>query len=350
MPSLGDIAGSLGLEIRGDASLSLGGIAPLSEAGAQHLSFVAHAKYLPELEACKAGALILRSEWAEHWEGACLFADDPYLTYAYASRLFDSRPAPVTGVHPSAQVDPGATLAAGVSVGPNAVIAAGVSIGDDAVIGAGVYVGEGCIIGAGTILYPGVVLYHDVHIGELCTIHANAVIGADGLGFAPLEGRWEKILQLGGVRIGDRCEIGATSTVDRGALHDTVIGSDVIIDDQVHIGHGVQVGDGCAMAMGVGIGGSTRIGKRCQLAGQAGFADHIEIADDVHIAGQGRVNGSISEPGHYASGTPMQSFSDWSRSAVRFTQLDRLARRMRELEKAVAAVTAAQQNSEDPTP
>ncbi len=350
MLSLGEIAESLGLEVRGDPALSLSGIAPVEVATAEQLSFVAQAKYLGALETTAAGALILKPEWAAGWEGPCLLSDDPYLTYAYATRLFDNRPQLPAGVHPSAHVDPSVELGAGVAVGPNAVIAAGAVIGAGAVVSAGVVIGESTLIGAGTVLHPGVVLYHGVRIGEACVVHANSVIGSDGFGFAPVDGRWEKILQLGGVRIGDRCEIGAGVTIDRGAMYDTVIADDVIMDNQVHLAHGVQVGAGTAMAACVAVAGSTRIGERCQFAGQAGLADHINIADDVHVAGQGRVSGSLTEPGHYVSGTPVQPFAEWRRNAVRFTQLDQLARKVRELEKAVAAATGDDKPNEESTP
>jgi UDP-3-O-[3-hydroxymyristoyl] glucosamine N-acyltransferase len=337
MPTLGEIAGSLGLEFRGEPTLSLTGIAALETAVASDLSFVAQPKYLTGLDACAAGALILKPEWADQWSGAVLLSANPYLDYARVTRLFDNRPQVAPGVHPSAHVDPSATLGDGVSVAANAVIAAGAIVDEGASVGAGAVIGEHCRVGTGTRIYPGAVLYHDVTLGRDCTVHANAVIGADGFGFAPVDGRWEKILQLAGVRIGDCCEIGASTTIDRGALHDTVIGDDVIIDDQVHVAHGVTIGDGTAIAADVGIAGSTRIGKRCQLAGQAGLGDHIELVDDVHVAGQGRVASSIMEPGHYASGTPFQPFGEWRRNAIRFTQLETLTRRVRELEKALAA-------------
>lgn len=336
MRTLGELAEALGLEFRGDPQLVLRGLASLQHAAGDHLAFINDKRYLTALTTTSAGAVILKPEWLERWSGACLLTDAPYLAFAKASHLFDNRPRTLPGIHATALVDASARLGTGVSIGPHVVVSAGASIGDGAVLDAGAYVGHGVCVGAGSRLYPGVVLYHDVSIGADCIVHANTVIGADGFGFAPSATGWQKIVQLAAVRIGDRCEIGAGTTIDRGALEDTVIGDNVIIDNQVHIAHGVQVGDGSAIAASVGIAGSSRIGKRCLLAGQVGIADHIEIADDVHLAGQARVSTSINEPGHYASGTPAQPFREWSRNAVRFTQLDQLAKRVRELEQALA--------------
>ena len=350
MRTLGELAEALGLECRGDRQLSLRGLAALAAATSDELSFVNDKRYLDSLETTQAGALILKSEWADRWQGACLLADAPYLAFAHASQLFDNRPPVITDVHPSAVVDATAKLGANVSVGPHAIVGPGAVIGDNAVIDGGAHVGANTVVGAGSRLHPGVVLYHDVTLGEHCTVHANTVIGSDGFGYAPSAEGWQKIVQLAGVRIGDHVEIGAGTTIDRGALEDTVIADRVIIDNQVHIAHGVQVGEGSAIAASVGIAGSARIGRRCLLAGQVGVADHIEIADDVQLAGQARVSASITSPGHYASGTPAQPFRDWSRNAIRFTQLEQLARRVRELEKTLAAQSPQDERNEESTP
>lgn len=350
MRTLGEVATALGLECRGDPELSLRGLSALAKATSDQLSFVTDKRYLDTLAETQAGALILKPEWADRWDGACLFAEAPYLAFAHASQLFDNRPVATRNVHATAVVDASAQLGANVTIGPHAVIEAGARIGDGAVIDAGAYVGANSVVGAGSRLHPGVVLYHDVTLGEHCAVHANTVIGSDGFGYAPSPDGWQKIVQLAGVRIGNHCEIGAGTTIDRGALEDTVIADNVIIDNQVHIAHGVQIGEGSAIAASVGIAGSARIGKRCLLAGQVGVADHIEIADDVQLAGQARVSTSITSPGHYASGTPAQPFRDWSRNAIRFTQLEQLAKRVRELEKSLAASETQHERNEESTP
>lgn len=338
MPTLGAIAAELGIEFRGDPQRPLETIASLEQAGGDALSFVASRKYASQLGGCAAGALIIDPAWLAFWAGDCLLSANPYLDYARATRLFDSRPLPSGEVHPSAVVDPSVVLGASVTVDAGAVVGADVVLGDHVWIGANCVLDDGVRIGSNTRIYPGAVVYHRVVIGEHCTVHANAVIGADGFGFAPAGDRWEKILQLGTVRIGNFVEIGACSTVDRGALDDTVLEDGVLVDDQVHIGHGVHVGAMTAMAAGVGISGSTRIGKRCTVAGQAGFAGHIEIADDVNIGGQGRVSASVTEPGHYVSGTSLQPFGRWSRNVLRFEQLDDMAKRLKALEKQLQAL------------
>jgi UDP-3-O-[3-hydroxymyristoyl] glucosamine N-acyltransferase len=331
--TLAEIAQHLDLEVSGPSEQVVTGLAALPEASGSQLSFCANKRYLDQLEVTSAGAVILRREWREHWSGPALLSDDPYYDFARATHLFDDRPQPSGTRHASAQVDPSAeldpsvTVDAGAVIGPNVRLAAGVWIG------ARVVVGSGCEVGEGTEIRPGVVLYHDVSVGRRCLIHANTTIGSDGFGFAPSAKGWHKILQLGRVHVGNHVEIGANCAIDRGALHDTVIGDGVIIDNHVHIAHGVRIGRDSAIAGAVAIAGSTVIGERCTIAGQAGLADHIEIADDVHIGGQGRVSRSISDPGHYASGTSIQPLKTWTRNVLRFEQLNELARRVSTLER-----------------
>lgn len=333
MRTLGELATFLGVDLRGDPSLTVTGIAPLGRADANQLSFLANARYLGQLEQTRAGAVILRPDQAERCPVACLLAENPYLAFARATALFVDESAAEPGVHPSATVSPRATLAAGVSVGANVVIDAGADIGANVILGANCVIGERCRIGAGTRLHPGVVLYRDVVIGEHCTLHANAVLGADGFGFAPSPEGWQKIHQLGGVRIGDRVEIGACTTVDRGALEDTVVEDGAIIDNLVQIAHNCHIGKNTAIAGCTGLAGSTIIGANCTLAGGVGVVGHVEICDNVHVTGMTMVTKSITEPGSYSSGTPMASTRDWKRSAVRFAQLDSIQKRLAGLEK-----------------
>ena len=345
MRQLAELAAALSLEFRGDGERGFVGLASLEVADAQQLSFVAGRKYLPQLDHCRAGAIILSPDFVGAWSGDCLISANPYLSFAQATWLFDDRPAPAGLVHPSAVVADDAQLSPGVTVDAFAVIESGAVVGANAWIGANCFVGAHAQIGARTQLRPGVVVYHAVQIGEDCLIHGNSVLGVDGFGFAPSAQGWQKILQLATVKIGDRVEIGASSTIDRGALHDTVISNGVIIDNQVHIAHGVQIGEHTAIAGAVAIAGSTVVGKRCTIAGQAGLADHIVIADDVHIGGQGRVASSVKTAGHYASGSNLQPIKEWSRSAVRFGQLDAMSKRIAQLEKKLEALTSTPNSS-----
>jgi UDP-3-O-[3-hydroxymyristoyl] glucosamine N-acyltransferase len=333
MPALGTLAAALELELKGDPDCEIRSLATLESAKADDLSFVSEKKHLAKLDQCSAGAVILHPDWCERWQGNALLSSAPYLTYARATVLFDNHPAASGRVDSRAFVAEDVALGADVTVDVGACIESGVSLGDRVWVGAGAYIGHDAVIGSDTVIKPGAVVCHAVTIGERCMIHPNATIGADGFGFAPGPDGWVKIEQLASVVIGNDVQIGANATVDRGALEDTVVEDGVIIDNMVQIGHGARVGQRTAIAAQAGISGSTRIGARCVIAGQAGMAGHLSIADDVHIGGQGRVASSVTEAGHYSSGTPVQPLRAWLRSASRFTQLDQMARRIAELEK-----------------
>ncbi|MEO0436304.1 MAG: UDP-3-O-(3-hydroxymyristoyl)glucosamine N-acyltransferase [Pseudomonadota bacterium] len=323
--------------------IELESIRPLSLAGGRDLAFVAEKKYLCELGATEAACVLLKPEWVAECPVPSLATDEPYLAYAKASSLFSREPRPEPGVHPTAVVHESVDVPASASIGAFVCVEAGVVLGEGVVVHSGCHLGQEARIGARTVLHPRVVLYHCVVIGKDCAIHANTVIGADGFGFARHSEGWSKISQLGSVLIGDRVDVGASSTIDRGALEDTVIGNDVIIDDQVHIGHNCVVGDGTAFAGCVGVAGSTSIGKDCTFAGQVGIAGHIEICDGAHFTGQARVTGSIKQAGEYASGTPLGPRREWSKNAVRFNKLDGMYRRIAALE---AALDAAESSAE----
>ncbi len=335
MPALGDIATALHLELRGDPARPIDALAPLEKASSKHLTFISEKRHLSKLPRTQAGAIILHPDWVNQWSGCVLVSETPYLAYAKATHLFDNHPSAAGTVHDRAVVSDKAQLGKGVTVDAGACVEENVSLGDRVWIGAGAFVGQGAQIGDDTVIKPGAVICHAVKIGARCTIHANATIGADGFGFAPHQEGWVKIQQLASVDIGNDVEIGANSNVDRGALEDTVVEDGVIIDNLVQIAHGVRVGTRTAIAAQVGISGGTQIGARCSIAGQAGMAGHLQIADDVHIGGQGRVASSVTEAGHYSSGTPVQPLRAWLRSASRFTQLDKIVRRLVALEKAV---------------
>lgn len=332
--TLGDLADRLGARLVGDADRRVGGLATLRDAGPDEIAFLANRTYLKDLPATRAAAVLLHPQHAEACPVARLELDNPYLGYAALSRLFDPLVGcEPSGVHPSAVVDPTATLGARVEIGPQAVVEAGVELGDEVVIGPGSVVGADTIIGAGSRLHANVTVYHGVVIGRRVILHSGSVIGGDGFGFAHDGARWHKIAQLGGVVLGDDVEVGSCSSIDRGALGDTVIGDDVKIDSQVQIAHNVQVGEHSALAGCVGIAGSTRVGRHCMLGGGVGLAGHLTICDGVQVTGMSLVTNSIHAPGVYSSGTGSMSNAQWRKNAVRFKQLDEIAKRLSRLEK-----------------
>lgn len=334
--TLAELAQRLDAQLLGEAQQPIEGLATLQQAQPGQLSFLANPKYRKYLAASQASAVILSAEDQPHWSGSALVVADPYLTYAKAAALFDPTPMPAPGIHPSAVVDPSAQVAASASIGPQVVIEAGATIGEQVVLGAGCYVGEGSQVGAYSRLFSHVCLYHGVSLGQSVRVQANTVIGSDGFGYAPHQGQWHKIPQIGGVVIGDHVEIGACTTIDRGALGDTVIADHVILDNNIQIAHNVQIGEGTAIAACVGIAGSAKIGRHCTIAGAVGIAGHVEIADNVHFTGMAMVTKSVSAPGVYSSGTGLLPNGAWRKSSVRFKQLDEMAKRIQKLEKQVA--------------
>ncbi len=345
--TLGDLAEQLGAELRGNSSLQVSGLATLQDAGPEQLSFLANAQYRKFLATTQAGGVLLTAKDAEGYAGTALVVANPYLTYARLSHLFETRPRASLGIHPSAIVDPSAEIDPSARIGAQVVIEAGAWIGPDVEVGAQSVVGARSRVGAGGRLAARVTLCHDVIIGERVVIQPGAVIGGEGFGFANEQGSWEKIAQLGGVRIGDDVEIGANTTIDRGAISDTVIGNGVKLDNQIMIAHNVQIGDNTAMAGCSGISGSTKIGRNCMIAGGAGLVGHIEVCDNVFITGMTMVTRSITEPGSYSSGTAMQPAAEWRKSAARIRHLDDMARRLQQVEKRLASVTPCGDTSSD---
>ncbi|MDO6682813.1 UDP-3-O-(3-hydroxymyristoyl)glucosamine N-acyltransferase [Oceanobacter sp. 5_MG-2023] len=331
--SLSELATYLGAEIRGDGSARVDGVAPLSSAGSSDVTFIADPAYRKQLDSTAAAAVIVGTNLADDVASAALVVEDAYLAFAKTTQLFDRRPRQPEGVHPRAIVEDGVVLGAGVRIGPGAVIGRNTHIGDGTEVGAGCVIGSDCRIGRDCLLFANVTLYYRVSIGDRVRVQSGAVIGSDGFGFAPNKGKWERIAQLGNVRIGNNVEIGANTCIDRGALEDTVIEDDVILDNLIQIAHNVHVGQGAAMAGCVGIAGSTHIGKGCTLAGGVGIAGHLTLADGVHALGMTLITNSIDEPGVYASGTSHMPAKQWRRSAARFKQLDSIAKRLQKLEK-----------------
>lgn len=344
---LGQLAEFLGATVSGDPEKIITGLATLQEAGPDQLSFLANPQYRKFLPDSHAGAVLLKAADAEGFQGDALIVPDPYLAYARISHLFDPKPRASTGVHSTAVIAADAQVDAAASVGPFAVVESGARIAAGVTIGAHCFIGARCVIGEGGWLAPRVTLYHDVRIGKRVVIQSGAVLGGEGFGFANEKGVWQKIAQIGGVSIGDDCEIGVNTAIDRGALADTVIGNGVKLDNQIQIAHNVQIGDNTAMAACVGISGSSKIGKNCMLAGGVGLVGHIEICDGVFITGMTMVTHSITEPGAYSSGTAMQPAAEWRKSAARLRHLDDMARRLKQVEKHVEAVTQGGKASSD---
>ncbi len=329
-----ELAARLGVPLEGDGDQVLRGVAPLDRAGPGELAFLADPRYLPSLGETGASAVILRAEHAADCPApARLIADDPYLCYARAVRLLFPVPTVPPGIHPSAVVGDGCRVPESVHLGPGVVLGDGVVLGERVRIDAGCFVGDGVTIGDDGWLKPRVVIQHGVVIGRRCVIDSGTVIGSDGFGYARDGERWLKIPQLGTVRIGDDVEIGANTTIDRGALEDTVIGDGVKLDNQIQVAHNVSIGEHTAIAGCTGIAGSAKIGRHCAIGGGVGVVGHLEIADNVVITGMTFVAHPIERPGSYSSGVPMQETAKWRRNYARFRQLDDIARRLARLEK-----------------
>ncbi|MDF3031486.1 MAG: lpxD [Moraxellaceae bacterium] len=334
--TLADIATRLGAELRGDGARVIRGLHTLAAAGPEHLSFLSNPLYKSALRTTRAGAVILRPEDATDFDGDALLMASPYVGYAQLAALFDRTPRLPAGIHASAVIGEGAVVDPAAAIGPRAVIGEGVEIGAGTIVEAGAVVQARTKIGRDCRIRANAVVYHDCVIGNRVNIHSGAIIGGDGFGFANDRGRWRKIAQIGRVVIHDDVDIGANTTVDRGALDDTVIHEGVIIDNLVQVAHNVVIGAHTAIAGCCGISGSTRIGAHCVLAGGVGLVGHIEIADRVTITGMTMVTKSITEPGSYSSGTAFEPSDKWKKTAVRVRQLDDMARRLRQLESELA--------------
>ncbi len=336
-PTVAQLQQALGGELLGHGDLTIERIAPLESADSASIGFVANVRYRGALASSQAGCVIVGPALRDDvvTRPSAIVTPDPYLYFARLTQWWAARSAAprVAGVHPSAVVAHGVSLAADACVGPQAVIEAGALIGAGAVIGAHCFVGAGVVIGASTRLAPRVTLMPGTRLGERCILHSGVVIGADGFGFAPTQGRWEKIEQLGGVCVGDDVEIGANTCIDRGALDDTVIGHGVKLDNLIQVGHNVQIGDHSAMAGCVGIAGSARIGQGCTVGGGAIVLGHLELADGVHISAASVVMRSIRQPGQYSGVFPLDDNASWEKNAATLRQLHTLRDRIRALEK-----------------
>ncbi|MFO0449144.1 MAG: UDP-3-O-(3-hydroxymyristoyl)glucosamine N-acyltransferase [Pseudomonadota bacterium] len=335
--TLGQLAARFGLELRGDPDATVDAVATLQHARAGTLSFLANPRYRRHLEGTEATAVVLDPASAADCRTNALVARNPYAAYARIAALLHPRAEPSPGVHPSAVVDPGAQLAPSAHVGAHVFVGPGCRLGERAVVGPGCMLEADVHVGDDTRLVARVSLYRGVRLGRRCLVHAGAVLGADGFGIAQDRDGWVKVPQVGGVQVGDDVEIGANTTIDRGAIEDTVLEDGVKLDNQIQVGHNVRSGAHTAIAGCVGISGSTTIGKRCLIAGAVGIVGHLEIADDVVVTGLSMVSSSITKPGMYSSGLPAIETGDWRRAVARLHRLDELFDRVKRLEKGAAA-------------
>lgn len=331
--SLGDIVERFGGELAGDPGLRVRQVATLETATPDTIAFFANERYLAQLKATRAGAVIVGLSLRGKLDMPHIIAANPYAYFARVSALFNPLQAPEAGFHPAAVIDPRARLGAGVHVGPHAVIGADAEIGDGCSIGAGSYIGEGVSIGAKGVIYPNVTIYRDCILGDRVIVHSGVVIGADGFGIAMEDERWIKVPQIGRVRVGHDVEIGANTTIDRGAIDDTVVEEGVKLDNQIQVGHNVRIGAHTAIAACVGIAGSSRIGRYCRIGGASGIAGHLSIADHVEISAHTLVTKSITEAGTYTGAYPFESNRDWRRNAASLRKLGELTSRVRALEQ-----------------
>jgi UDP-3-O-[3-hydroxymyristoyl] glucosamine N-acyltransferase len=329
--SLGEIAVRFGCTLQGDPDVRVAHVAALEHADPQALAFLANPKYRRFLAQTKAGAVVLDAKSAAECPVPALIAKNPYAVYARIAALLHPDPPVTPGKHPSAVVDASAVIDPTAAIGPLAVIGARARIGARCSIGPGCVVLDDVTIGADTRLVANVTLCSSVVLGERCLLSPGVVIGADGFGLAPSEGQWLKVPQVGGVRIGNDVEVGASTTIDRGAIEDTIIEDGVKLDNQIQIGHNVRIGAHTAIAGCSGVSGSTTIGTRCMIGGMVGVAGHLTICDDVVVTGRSFVSSSIRKPGYYSGGLPLDEAKRFRKNAARFHRLDELARKVRRL-------------------
>jgi len=331
--SLGELAVRFGLALRGDPARVVGSVATLDAAAADQVAFLADPRLAERLSGCRAGAVILHPSSAAACPVDCLLADNPHAAFARVAAVLHPLPAAPAGVHPTAVVAADAVVHPSAHIGPQSVVGARARIGARVLIGPGCVVGEDAVLDDDVRLVARVTVLERVEIGARSVLHPGAVVGSEGFGYAP-EGRtWIHVPQVGTVRIGADVEIGANTTIDRGALGDTVIAEGVKIDNLVQIGHNCSIGAHSALAGCVGLAGSSHVGARCRLGGGVGLAGHLTLCDDVTVTGYTLVTGDIREPGVYSGGVPAEPAADWRRVVGRLKRIDSLARRVSALER-----------------
>ena len=332
MFTLGELAKRLGVHATGDANCEIFRVATLANAGEGDIAFLHDTKHRHYLSETNASAIIIDERFSADLPANGIVVKNAHIAFVQVAGWLNPEDKKDFGVHPSAFVDPDCNIHPDVYVGPQCVVEGGADIAAQCEIGPGCVIGKNVSINKGSKLIANVTLCHGVKIGSNVTLHPGVVIGADGFGLANEEGRWIKVPQVGSVLIGDNVEIGANSTVDRGAIEDTIIGQGVKLDNLIQIGHNVQIGENTAIAACTAIAGSARIGKQCAIGGCVGIVGHLDIADNVTITGMSHVSQSISKAGVYSSGTPLEENNKWHRNFIRLKQLDEIARRLKKLE------------------
>ncbi len=338
--TVAELARRCGGSVRGDANAVIADVATLEAAGRADIAYVASAKYHALLERTRAGAVILSAAEAERFAGTSLVVENPRLCFARVAALLHAQPSFQPGVHPTAVVDELAQIAPTSCIGAQAVVEAGAQIGEGVFVGAGCFIGQDSRIGAHSHLGTRVVIGAGCVLGARCFLQPGAVVGSDGFGYVKDGETWIKVPQLGRVIIGDDVEIGANTTVDRGALGDTIIGNGVKLDNLIQIAHNVQIGDHTAMAGCVGIAGSAVIGKHCTLAGGVGIAGHLEVGDNVHVTAMSLIATPVPAGETYSSSLPAEPVRQWQKNAVRLRRLDEIARRLKRLEQSLERILA----------
>jgi len=336
---LGDLARQLGAELRGDSEITISAVGTLQHAGPQALSFLSNPGYRRFLKQTRAAAVILSAAQADACPVAALITDNPYLTYARAAALLFPQAVAEPGIHPSAVVADSASVAGDAHVGACAVIGERVRIGAGAYVGPGCVIEADCVIGEQTRLVARVTLCRDTILGKRCLIHPGAVLGADGFGLANDNGRWEKVPQLGRVRVGDDVEIGANTTIDRGALEDTVLHDGVKLDNLIQIAHNVEIGAHTAMAGCSAVAGSTKIGSHCTVGGLSGLVGHLTIGDNVHFSAATLVTRSFEKPGYFSGGLPAMENGEWRKTVARVRRLEEMYREIKALKQKIGTLT-----------
>ncbi|MGY3928566.1 UDP-3-O-(3-hydroxymyristoyl)glucosamine N-acyltransferase [Aeromonas simiae] len=331
--TLEQLAQRLGAQVHGDGNLEIRKVATLEKAGEGEISFLSNKKYRHYLEQTQAASVLITEADLPFCPTNALVLKDPYVGFARVAQLLDTTPQPAQDIHPSAVIAADVKLGERVAIGANAVIESGVVLGDDVRIGPGCFVGKHSKLGDRSRLWANVTLYHNVTMGTDCLVQSGTVIGADGFGYANERGEWIKIPQLGGVTIGNRVEIGACTTIDRGALEDTRIADNVIIDNQCQIAHNVEIGYGTAVAGSTVMAGSLKVGKYCIIGGASVFNGHMEICDQATVTGMAMVMRPITEPGIYSSGIPLQTNKEWRKTAARVLRIEEMHKRISKLEK-----------------
>jgi UDP-3-O-[3-hydroxymyristoyl] glucosamine N-acyltransferase len=333
--TLKELANKIGASVHGNENCLIDSLATLLSAKSGQIAFLSNVKYRQQLSDTNASAVIITEDCLADCQTNALVMTNPYMGYALLAQLLDTTPKTSENIHPSAVVDETANVGSNVTIGANAVIESYVELAEGVSIGAGCFIGKQAKIGANTSLWANVSIYHRVEIGQNCLVQANTVIGSDGFGYANHQGNWVKIPQLGSVVIGNNVEIGASTTIDRGALDDTIIKDGVILDNQIQIAHNVVIGENTAMAACSVIAGSTVVGKNCTLAGLVGVNGHINIADGCVFTGFAMVTKNITESGVYSSGLPAQPNKEWQKTNARIRKLETTNKKIKALEKEI---------------